>query len=101
MPEIIADVVSAKRQHRHWITPDVANRASRGCGCFRSHGCTEIKAMFPIERLKHKRHRIAPASAKNDGANRDAVPFFNIDIERGIVAHRRGEPAVWMRRLFL
>src|SRR5438094_8267764 len=32
MPEIIADVVSTERQHRHGIAPDFAYRASRGCG---------------------------------------------------------------------
>src|SRR6266516_5154457 len=100
MPEVIADVVAAKWQHRHGITPNLANRSGCARGCFRSHRRAEINAVLPVKRLKHERHRIAAASAEDDRANRDAVAFFNIDIERGIVAHGRGEPAVWMRGLF-
>ena len=33
MAEIIADVVSAERQHRHRIAPDFADSARRGCSC--------------------------------------------------------------------
>ena len=100
MPEVIADVVAAKRQHRHRIAPNLANRSGRGRGCFRSHRRADVNPLLPVERLKHERHRIAAASAEDDRANRDAVAFFNIDIERGIVAQRCRETAVWMRSFF-
>ena len=99
MPEIIADVVAAKRQHRHRITTHLADRAGRCSGCFRGHRRSEINTVLPVKRLKNERHRVAAAAAEDDGADRDALATFHLQIERGIVAHRRGEPAVWMRGL--
>ena len=98
MPEIIADVVAAKRQHCHWITTDLSDRTGRGCGCFRSHRRAEINAVLPIERLKHERHRIAAPAAEDDRTDRHAFAALHIQIERRIIAHRRGEPTVRMRR---
>src|SRR6266567_2378145 len=100
MLEIIADVVSAEWQHRHWIASHLANSTGRGCSCFRSHGRTEVNAVVPIERLINQWDGIATAAAENDGADRHAFPFFDIRVERGIVAHRRRETAVWMRGFF-
>ncbi len=98
--KIIADVVTAERQHCHRIAPHLPNGASRRCGCFRRHGCAQINAVVPIERLEHEWHSVAAAPAKNDRADRYAFAFFHIRIEHGVVAHRRGEAAVWMRRFF-
>src|SRR5438874_685003 len=61
VPKIIADVVTAERQHRHRIAPDLTDRAGRGGGCFRSHGRAEINTVFPIERLKNEGQGCAPA----------------------------------------
>ena len=57
--------------------------------------------MLPIERLEHERHRVAAASAEDDRADRDAFAAFYIQVERGIIADRCREPAVWMRSFFL
>src|SRR5207247_8687198 len=93
MLEIIADVVSAEGQHCHRITSHLAHRARRRRSRFRSHGRAQIDAMVPIERLKHKRHRVAAASAENDCADRYAFTLFNVGIERRIVKHGRSKSA--------
>ena len=56
--------------------------------------------MLPIERLKDERHGIAPASTEDERADRHAFAFFDIGIQRRVVAHRRGETAVRMRGFF-
>ena len=57
--------------------------------------------MIPIERLVNQRHRVTAATAENDRADRNPFAFFNVGIESRIIAHRRGEPTVWMRGFFL
>ena len=100
MQEIIADVVSAERQHRHRITADFSNSAGCGRRCLGGHGGAKINAVSPIERLINKWHSVAATTAENDRADRNAFTFFNIPIESRIIAHRRGKPAVRMRSLF-
>ena len=100
MLEIIADVVSTERQHRHRIAADLSDSARRGGGCLGGHGGAEVNAVSPIERLINQWHRITAASAENDGADGNAFAFFNIDVESRIIAHRRGKPAIRMRGLF-
>ena len=101
MPEIIANVVTAERKHCHGIAPDLPDRSGSCCGSLRRHGRAYISTVFPVERLKDERHGIAPASAENDGADRNAAAVFNMRIEHGIVAHGSGEAAVGMGRFFL
>src|SRR6266581_3863310 len=98
MLEVIADVVPAEWQHRHRIASYLPDRAGRRRGRFRSHGRSQINAMVPIERLEHERHRVAAATAENNGADRHAFTFFNIEIECRIVKHGRSKSAVRMRR---
>src|ERR1043166_3525504 len=101
MPEVIADVVTTKWQHRHRISPHLADRAGRGRRRFRSHGGTKINAMVPIERLIDQRHGIATPAAKDDRADRHARALAKVWIDDRIVRGRRGESAVRMRGFFL
>ena len=77
--------------------PDLTHSTSGGRGCFRSHGGAQVNTVRPIKRFMNERHRIAAAAAENDRADWHASAFFDIGIDRGIVAHWRGEPAVRMR----
>src|SRR5438067_4604388 len=98
VPKIIADVVTAERKHGHRIAPDSSNCASGGSGGLRGHRGANIDAMFPVERLKDKGHRVAPPATKNDCADRNATSLFDMRIEHWIIAHRCGETAVRMGR---
>ena len=98
--EIISDVISAERQHRHWIATHLTDSTGRRGGCFRSHRSTEVNTVSPIERLIDERRRIAAASAENDRADWHSFAFLDIRIQRRVVAHRSCEPAVWMRSSF-
>src|SRR5215471_7743191 len=99
--EILADVVPAEWQHRHRIAAHSSYSAGGGRSCFRSHGRTEIHTMIPVERLIDQRHGVAAASAENNGTDWHALAFFDVRIQCGVVPHRGGEPAVWMRSFFL
>src|SRR5207247_817505 len=79
--EIIADVISAERQHRHRIASHLTHSPGSGGGCFRGHGRAQINAVGPIERLINQRHCISTATAENDRANWDASAFLHIKIE--------------------
>src|SRR2546423_5285302 len=48
VPKITADVVTAERQHRHRIAPDLTDRASRGGGSFPSPSPSEVNTGVPI-----------------------------------------------------
>src|SRR5256885_15635768 len=45
--EILANIVSAKRQHRHRIASHLTNCAGGSGGCFFNHGCGPIKTPDP------------------------------------------------------
>src|SRR5262249_53540895 len=87
MPEIIANVVPAERQHRHRIATHLTDSARCGCSCLGSHGGAEINAVDPIEGLVNQWHSITATTAKNDGAYRNASAFFHVGIESRIIAH--------------
>src|SRR5260370_22034220 len=94
-----AGVKTAERQHRHWTLSALTNRAGRSGGRLRGHRRAEINTVTPIEGLIHEGHCTAAASAENDGADRHAFAFFDIRIERRVVAHRRSESAGGLRGL--
>src|SRR3954451_11770653 len=99
--KIISDVIPAERQHRHWIAPHSSYCTGSRCGSLRSHCRAQIHPVTPIERLVNQRHGVTTASAENYCANRHAFTFLDFRVERRIVAHRRSEPAIRVRSLFL
>src|SRR5205085_5614489 len=96
MLEVLAHVVSAEGQHRHWVTPHLADSTNSGGGHFRAHGCADIRPMFPIACLKDERHGVAAPPPENDGTDGNAAAILNTGLEHRVIPHRSGEPAVRM-----
>src|SRR5581483_3882777 len=76
MPEVIAHVITAKRQHRHRIAAHPADGSRSSSSGFRSHGCSYIDAGAPIECLVDERYSIRTAAAKNESADGHAIRIF-------------------------
>src|SRR5271156_5143298 len=98
MPEVVAHVVPAERQHSHRITPYLANRRSRSRRSLRAHRCPNIDPRRPIERLINKRHCRRPPPTKDEGRNGHTVGILPVRIHRGTLASRRSKATVGVSR---
>src|SRR6266436_4415775 len=98
MTEIVAHVVSAEWEHRHRVATHPAEDASRGGGCFRSHGSAHVDARRPVESLVNQGHGRRPAPTKNDGADGYSVGFLPVGVDGRTLACGRGETPVGMGR---
>ncbi len=98
MHQIVAHVVANERKHRHWITADGAHGGILGGGSFAAEGCADVDAVNPVEGLINKRHHRAAPPAEDEGADLDPRRVIGGAVEHRVIAHRRGEPAVGMRR---
>src|ERR1700688_4979964 len=55
VPEIIAHVIAAERQHGHWIAADLPHRPDDGCSGLRTHCGARVNTPGPIEGLIYER----------------------------------------------
>src|SRR5260370_453689 len=56
MPQVIAHVVSAEREHRHRVAPQLTDSTGGGGRLFAAHRRPQICPMLPVERLIDQRH---------------------------------------------
>ena len=98
VPQVVAHVVAAERQHRHRVAAHHADLAGRRGGGLRAERRAEEHAVLPVERLEHQRDVGPPARAEDDRADRHALRVLPRGRERRALRRRRGEAAVRVRR---
>ncbi len=94
MAEVVAHVVAAERQHRHWIAPHHAHRARGGRGGLRCHGSADVYTVLPVKALIHQGRDPGPATTKDDGRNRNPLRVLPMRRDAGAAAGGDGEPGV-------
>src|SRR5262252_252874 len=70
--KIIADVISAERQHCERIAPYFTHLAGRSRGLFRAHGCGLVDAILPARRLDDERNGIATPCSEDKSGDRES-----------------------------
>ena len=95
--EVVADVVTTERQHRHRVKAELANRAGGSGGHFRAHRRAEEYAVLPVERLANQRHNGRAATAEEKSVDRHAGRVLPLGRNRRVLICRAGEASVGVR----
>jgi putative component of membrane protein insertase Oxa1/YidC/SpoIIIJ protein YidD len=69
VPEIVAHVVAAERQHGHRVSSNLSLLAVLRCGALAGDGGGEEDPVRPVERLKNKRSKSSAPASEQHGAD--------------------------------
>src|SRR3989338_2973433 len=97
MPEIVAHIITTKRQHCHWVpSQDPLLMNGRGSG-FRAGPGPQEYAVLPIKGLGNQRNQPAPASAQDYRRDRHAFGVIKFLGKRRRIVYRYGKTSIRMR----
>src|ERR1035438_3157140 len=91
MPKVIAHVISAERQHGHWIAPHFPHGACTRGSRFWTHRGTDVDSSAPVKRLKDERNGGRPPPSKNNRADGHTGRILPTGINRGTLGGRRSK----------
>src|SRR2546428_4583409 len=83
VPEVVADVIPAERQHRERIAADFPDLAGRSRGRFGTHCRGLVDAVLPTGGLDDQRHGIAATRAEDERRNRHAFGIVHSGSSEG------------------
>ena len=90
MLEVVRDIVTEERQHRHWVATNLTDLIGNDRSCnLGAGGRTHEHAMCPALGLVHQRNRRRTAPAKENSIDRHSGRLSGVDtVESVLVEHR-------------
>ena len=99
VPEVVADVVSDERQHRHRVAAQHADGALGCRGGLGGAGGAHEHAVLPVPGLRHQRDGVLASAAEDDGVDGHALRVVELVRQDRALRDRGAEAGVRVRRL--